>query len=196
MFALAVVPAGGEAHQRMLRLPAEYLAFLDFQAQPGTGHAPVAHRLQVQSGLLGRQRGRLQVIDQAKHIGAVARSHQQLRAGRRLAGMEAAAAVGQRIRAATRAVACLCRFDVVHSFIDNYQPLWIARCARLRPDRNLLVAKRVVNEECHELFMFQTATSLAPRCVGLGRYGDEQAGLPVLVAVHGVGCSQPSRDPR
>ncbi|MDP0965069.1 hypothetical protein Q6264_29750, partial [Klebsiella pneumoniae] len=55
------------------------------------------HRYRLTNGLLRRQRGCNQVVDQAQHVGTVARTHQRAGTGRRVAGVIMAAAGTQQV---------------------------------------------------------------------------------------------------
>src|SRR3989344_796881 len=106
VLAAAVVPACGERDEGMLRLAAEHFGAFDFKAQPGALGTPVSNRLAIEPALLGGQGGGHQVIDQAQHVGAVARAHQGFGAGCRMSGMVMAAAGIEQGAAAARANGC------------------------------------------------------------------------------------------
>lgn len=72
VIAILVVPARGEGDKPVLRLAAQYFGVFHLQAQPGALGAPCRHGGLVQFGLLGRQGGGHQVVDQAQHVSAVA----------------------------------------------------------------------------------------------------------------------------
>jgi len=104
VLAVLVVPARGEGHLCMLGLAAEHLATFDLQTQPGGLSTPGRHGLAIEALLLDRQGSGHQVIHQTQHVGAVARAHQQGGAGGVGACMEVAAALAQRVAAATGAI--------------------------------------------------------------------------------------------
>lgn len=87
----------------MLGLAAEYLGAFHFQTQPGALGAPGRHGGAIQPGLLGRQGSGDQIVDQAQHIGAVARTHQRLGIWGRGAAVVVPAAGFEQVAAATRA---------------------------------------------------------------------------------------------
>jgi len=72
VIAILVVPARGEGDKPVLRLAAQHFGAFHLQAQPGALGAPGRHGGLVQVGLLGRQGGCHQVVDQAQHVSAVA----------------------------------------------------------------------------------------------------------------------------
>lgn len=76
--AFQVVPACREGDEGVFGLPTQYLGAFHLQPQPGALRAPGRHGGAIQLGLLGRQGGVHQVVDQAQHVGAVARTHQGL----------------------------------------------------------------------------------------------------------------------
>src|SRR5690606_19554514 len=92
VLATAVVPAGGEGDEGVFGLGADQFAAFHLQPQPGAAEAPGADAVPVEAGLLGGQGGGDQVVDQAQHVGAVARAHQVFGAGRRGALVIVAAA--------------------------------------------------------------------------------------------------------
>ncbi|MNE39860.1 hypothetical protein D3C80_1338360 [compost metagenome] len=98
-----ILPARGEGHPGALRRATEWLVRFHGEAQPAALRTPGGHRLALQRRLLDRQGGGHQIVDQAKHVGAVARAHQRLGGLWQGAGMVAAAAVGQGQGAAARA---------------------------------------------------------------------------------------------
>lgn len=100
MFPVGVVPARDEGDSRMLRLAAEHLVVFHLQAEPGAAVAPGADAVEIEAGLLRRQRGVAQVVHQSEGIGAVARAHQGFRGGRGMSLVIAAAAIVERVAAA------------------------------------------------------------------------------------------------
>lgn len=101
---VGVAPAGGEGDVGMQGVAGHRVLAFHREAEPLALAAPGFDAGAVQRGLLGGQGGGDQVVDQAQGVGAVARAHQLAGAAGDGAGMQAAAAVGQWLLAAARAV--------------------------------------------------------------------------------------------
>ena len=92
VLAIDVMPARGKGHKGMLWLTTENLVAFNVQAQPGALSAPLRDGRAIEPGLLHRQRGLDQIVNQAQHIGAVARAHQGFGARGRVPGVISPAA--------------------------------------------------------------------------------------------------------
>src|SRR3990167_7647865 len=78
LFTIAIAPVGGEGHPGMGWRAGNLLGAADLQSKPFAVLAPGGDRCAIQSCLLDGQGGTQQIVDQAEHIGTVARAHQTL----------------------------------------------------------------------------------------------------------------------